>query len=415
MRRQFPLFIAVVVLACASGQSTTGGASAAERERVVNLVPFDLATCFPPKLNLGKTANEYTLQAAFRAARPAIGECLADGKVQNPAAATKGKATIAMDASGTRITVVADGLKPAAISCIENAVRTQLAGVSLPEGAKPLTLDAPIEREPASMVRMGINESSDAVGTIRLALPQWCSCFESLRTQAPPELVGPLVLVRPDIAQYADRMKLPDGGSASKEPVQPALHATEPSGEAAATCVNGQISKLQFKTTPEQLTVPIQILLLNSNASGFAAGSPPLMQFAQLDVVREQRQADAFAALARRQNVANVYDAQVQAYQAAAASKDGNKRKAAGAMVKGLKTGCAELVKADDAYTKALEDESAVEQQAMTLAQTLKAKDPSWADAEKAAQAAVADTQKQIDAAKQLRNANEKACPKEKF
>ncbi len=70
MRRQFPLFIAVFVLACASGQSSTGGASAAERQRVVNLVPFDLANCFPPKLDLGKTANEYTLQAAFRA-RPA--------------------------------------------------------------------------------------------------------------------------------------------------------------------------------------------------------------------------------------------------------------------------------------------------------------------------------------------------------
>ena len=56
-----------------------------------------------------------------------------------------------------------------------------------------------------------------------------------------------------------------------------------------------------------------------------------------------------------------------------------------------------------------------MEQQALTLAQTLKAKDPSWADAEKASAAALADTQKQIDASKQLRTANEKACPKEKF
>lgn len=415
MRRQFPLFAAVFALACAGGQSA-GGASAAERERVVNLVPFDIATCFPTKLNLGKTANEYTLQAAFRAARPAIGECLVDAKVQNPAVATKGKATITMDPSGTTVAVAADGLKPAAVGCIENAVRTQVAGVTLPAGAKPITLDAPIEREPASMVRMGINESSDVVGAIRLALPQWCSCFESLKTQAPPELTGPVVVVRPDIAQYADRMKLADGGSSSKDPVQPALTATEPSGATAASCVNGQIAKLQFKTSPEQLTVPMQILLVNSGASqGLAAGSPPLMQFAQLDVLREQRQAEAFAALARRQNVANAYDAQVQAYQAAASSKDVKKRKAAGAMVKDLKTGCADLVKADDGYTKALEDESTVEQQALTLAQSLKAKDATWTDAEKAAQAAVADTQKQIDAAKQLRNANEKACPKEKY
>ena len=128
MRRQFPLFMTVFVLACASGQSAGGGASAAERERVVNLVPFDLATCFPPKLDLGKTANEYTLQAAFRAARPAIGECLADGKLQSPPAATKGKATIAMDASGTTVTVAAEGLKSDGIHCIESAIRSQLAG-----------------------------------------------------------------------------------------------------------------------------------------------------------------------------------------------------------------------------------------------------------------------------------------------
>jgi len=414
MRRQFPLFTAAFVLACAS--QSTQGAHAAERERVVNLVPFDLGNCFPTKLDLGKTANEYTLQAAFRAARPAIGECLADGKVQNPAVATRGKATIAMDPSGTKVTVTADGLKASAITCIENAVRAQVAGVSLPAGAKPVTLEAPIEREPAAMVRMGVNESSDVVGAIRLALPQWCSCFESLRTQTPPELTGQVVVVRPDVAQYADRFKLPDGGSASKDPVHATLTASEPSGTAAAACVNGQIAKLQFKTTPDQLTIPIQILLLNSSATqGLASNSPPLMQFAQLDVVREQRQAEAFAALARRQNVANVYDAHVDAYQAAANSKDVKKRKSAGAMVKDLKSGCAELVKADDGYTKALEAESAVEQQAVTLAQSLKAKDATWADAEKASQAAVAETQKMIDAAKQLRAANEKACPKEKF
>jgi hypothetical protein len=37
---------------------------------------------------------------------------------------------------------------------------------------------------------MGINEPSDAQGAIRLALPQWCSCFEPIKTQAPPELTA---------------------------------------------------------------------------------------------------------------------------------------------------------------------------------------------------------------------------------
>ena len=188
MRRQFSLLMGTVTglvvlgLACAGGQSAGAAAAAnpAERQRVQNFVPFNVANCFPSKLDLGKTANEYTLQAAFRGARPAINECLVDAKVQNPNAPTKGKATVTIDSSGTTVTVAADGLQPAGSACIEKAIRDQLQGVSAPSKGGPITLDGPIEREPSGMVRMGINEASDVQGTIRLGLPQWCSCFEQL-------------------------------------------------------------------------------------------------------------------------------------------------------------------------------------------------------------------------------------------
>ncbi len=415
MRRQFSLLIATVIMACAGGQST-GTAAPAERQRVQNLVPFDIGNCFPTRLDVGKTANEYTLQAAFRGARSAINECLVDAKVQNPNVATKGKATVSLDSSGTAVTVSSDGLQPTAATCIERAIRSRLEGVAVPSGGKPLTLEGPFEREPSTMVRMGLNEASDVQGAIRLAMPQWCSCFESVKGQAPPELVGPVTLTREDVTKYADRLKAPDGGTVVNKGVVAALQPSDPSGAQLASCLNQRVESLPLKSSSEQLTVPAQVLLVNSNGSAaMPAGVPPPLQFAQLDAVRELRQAEAFAALARRQNVANAYDAQVQAYQAAANSKDAKKRKAAGSMVKELKAGCAGLVKADDEYTKALEGEAAVEQQALTLAQSLKAKEPQWADAEKASSAALADTQKQIDASKQLRAANEKACPKEKF
>jgi len=423
MRRQFSLLIAVVAglvglgLACAGGQTAGGSAATpAERQRVQNLVPFDIANCFPTRLDVGKTANEYTLQAAFRGARPGINECLVDGKVQNPNATTKGKAAISVDGSGTTITVTGEGLQPAANACIEKAIRAQLEGVSLPAGAKPLTLEGPFERDPTSMVRMGLNEASDVQGTVRLAVPQWCSCFESVRTQAPPELAGPVTLTRADVTQYADRLKVADGGQLSNKGVIAALQPSDPSGAQVASCVNQKIEALPLKSTSVELQVPVQVLLVNSGGSPtMPESAPAVMQFTQLDAVREAREAQAFAALARRQNVANAYDGQVQAYQAATKSKDSKKRKAAGAMVKDLMGGCAALVKADDEYTQALENQSAAEQQMATLAQTLKAKDPSWASAETAATSAAADTQKQIDASKQLRTANQKACPKEKF
>jgi hypothetical protein len=415
MRRQFPLFIAVIALACASGQTAGGAATPAERQKIVNLVPFDVANCFPSTLDVGKTANEYTLQAAFRGARPQIGECLADGRNQAPAG-TKGKVTITLDGSGTTVTVTADGLQPAASSCIEKAIRSQLEGVSVPAGGKPITFEGPFERDPRDTVRLGVNESSDVIGNIRLAFPQWCNCFDGIKGRVPPELAGNIDIARADIAQYADRLKLADGGVRGTKPVIAALTSPDPAATQTVACLNDRISSMTFKISNEQLTVPAQFLLVNSGgAEAFSPTAAPLLQFAQLDAVRERRESEAFAALARRQQTANAYDAQVQAYQAAANSKDSKKRKSAGAMVKELKGGCAALVKADDEYTHALETELGVEQQAVTLAQGLKAKDPQWGEAEKASAAAVTDTQKQIDAAKQLRAANDKACPKEKF
>lgn len=415
MRRLFPLSLAVMALGCAGGQSSAS-ANPAERQKVGNLVPFDIANCFPAKLDLGKTANEYTLQAAFRGARPAIQECLLDARVQNSNATTRGKVAISMDGSGTTVAVSGEGLQAGPRSCIDNVIRTQLAGISAAGDGKPVSFEGPFEREPSTMVRMGINEASDVQGTIRLALPQWCTCFEPTRTEPPPEFVGSVTLTREEITKFADRLKAPDGGAVISKPVVASLQASDPSGAPLASCLNQRIETLPLKSSSEQLGVPAQILLVNSNGSlSTPGGVAPPLQFAQLDAVRERRQAEAFAALARRQNVANAYDAQVQAYQAAANSKDAKKRKSASGMVKDLKAGCAALVKADDEYTRALEAEATVEQQAVTLAQTLKAKDPSWSEAEKASLGAMADTQKQIDASKQLRAANDKACPKEKF
>ena len=416
MRRQIPLFIAVIALACAGGQPAGGGtANPAERQKITNLVPFDVANCFPSKLDVGKTANEYTLQAAFRGARPIIGECLVDGKNQSPAG-TKGKATITLDGSATTVAVAADGLQPGASSCVENAIRAQLEGVSAPTGSKPMTFDGPFDRDPRDMVHLGVNESSDVIGSIRLAFPQWCNCFDGIKGRVPPELGGSIDIVRADIAQYADRFRLPDGGVRSTKPVISALTSPDPAATQTVACLNDRINSMSFKITTEQLSVPAQFLLVNSGgAEAFSPTAPPQLQFAQLDAVRERRESEAFASLARRQQTANAYDTQVQAYQAAANSKDSKKRKAAGAMVKELKTGCAALVKADDDYIHALEAEIGVEQQGVTLAQGLKAKDPQWGEAEKASAGAVADTQKQADAAKQLRAANDKACPKEKF
>ena len=413
MRRLCSLF-ALVALACAGGQTGGTAANPAERQKIINVVPFDLGTCFPSKVDLGKTANEYTLQAAFTTAQPAIGECMVDGRnLTDPNAGIKGKLNVSLDANGS--TVTGEGLPPAVQTCAESAIKAQLAGVSLPAGAKPFTLQAPVERDPSSIVRLGVNESSDAEGLIRLALPQMCDCFEAYQTQAPPLISGPVTLVRADYAQYADRLKLPDGGVGTNKTVTSAMQSSDPAGAKSASCVNQKVETLPLKTTSQLLTVPVQIRLVNAGSTQpYSASAEPALQFYQMDAVRARRQGEAVAALTRRQSVANRYDGLVQQYQTGMASKDQKKKKAADMLVPDLKSTCTTLLKADDEYTRAVESQANVEQQAVQLAQTLKSTDPSWAEAEKASTGALTETQKQIEASKQLKASNEKACPKER-
>jgi hypothetical protein len=418
-KRLVLLTLSAVILACAGGQ-TAGGAPAVEsKQRLSNLVPFDLSNCFTKAIELGKPVNEYALQAAFRASRPALQECLTDGRTYDASKPMKGTAAITVDSSGPKVTVAGEGLQPAAQTCIQKAAGAQLANAApLAADAKPVSFTGPFERGAGTAVRLGINEVSDVEGTVRLALPQWCTCFEPYRTKAPPQLSGQIDVVRPEAAKSSDRFKLPDGGVRSTQPVISTLRSSEsePASTQLASCLNQRIEQLQFKTTTDELIVPAQLLLINSNSSEtLSPSAPPLLQFAQLDAVIQQREAESFAQLARRQTVADAYDQNVQRYQAGIKSKDAKKRRAADAMVKDLKSGCAALVRADDDYTHALETQAAVEQKALEMARAFKAKDPSWADAETAAVGAAADTQKQLDASRQLRAANEKACPKEKF
>src|SRR5262249_48294524 len=157
--------------------------------------------------------------------------------------------------------------------------------------------------------------------------------------------------------QHPERFKLPDGGLPALKPVSSAVAG--PPGDATAAkvvgCLNPQVETLPLKAGAEQDISPVQLLLLNSNpADTTPKAAPAPVQFAQLDAVREQRQAEAFAALARRQKAADDYDKLVVAYQTGIKSTDPKKRKAASGMVNALKTGCSTLVKADNDFSKAL-------------------------------------------------------------
>jgi hypothetical protein len=389
------------------------------KDRVVNLVPFDISNCYPHALELTKPTNVFAVQAAFASARSSLQECLTDTRTYDGTKPIHGKVNITVDSSGAKVNASGEGLQPAAKACIEKAVTTQLGTVTpLAADAKPIIFDGPYERGANTGVRLGVNEASDVQGTIRLTLPQWCSCLDDYKTKVPPVVSGPITLTRKDMLQYADRFKLADGGIPKLRLVSAGLAGPpgDATAEKVATCLNAKVETLPLTSTSEQYIAPVQLFLLNSNATDSMGSSlPPPVQFAQLDASREQRRAEAFAALAKRQKAADDYDKSVVRYQTGIKSTDPKKRKAASGMLNELKSGCAALVKADEDFTAALGTQIAVEQKAVELARTLKASDPSWTDAEAAATGAAGDTQKQIDEARQATTANQKSCPKTKY
>ena len=86
--------------------------------------------------------------------------------------------------------------------------------------------------------------------------------------------------------------------------------------------------------------------------------------------------------------------------------------KKAGTMVKALQTSCADLIKQHDLYITALEGEGTIQKDMAGVATALKAKDPSWADAEAASQRAVTNNEALITKAREKRADDQKICPK---
>ena len=57
MRRQFSLLSGAILLACAGSQSATAAGPTEQRQRVQNLTPFDIGTCFPSPVDVSPTST----------------------------------------------------------------------------------------------------------------------------------------------------------------------------------------------------------------------------------------------------------------------------------------------------------------------------------------------------------------------
>jgi predicted Rossmann fold nucleotide-binding protein DprA/Smf involved in DNA uptake len=173
-----------------------------------------------------------------------------------------------------------------------------------------------------------------------------------------------------------------------------------------AACLKQKIMALPAKVKSDELSFPHRFVHFHAQVTESAANLPPELRFYQLEQVRSQRAADAAIAFGTRANAAEAYDAVVTEYK-----KDPKKN---WGLVPKLKESCAALVKAADTWVSALEAQQAVDQATLTLVTELKAKDEGWATVETASQGTLANTQKDLETAKQRRQADEAACPKER-
>jgi hypothetical protein len=406
--RLAPASLALVLLASA------GPASAAPdqppQQKVANVVPFDLAVCFLQPVTVDKPVNEFALSGLWATSRPLVLDCLADTRFYVPGKSPAFKLTLAVSETGYSRTVETDGLTPAGKKCVEDAVGKVSPTIDpLPAGSKPVTYVAQVpELPPREQVRFGINEASDVAGTVRLSLPSLCSCFEPYRTLPDPAPVD----IRVQVTRVPDKFKFPDGGM--PRPVEVTVNDGPP--PAVKSCLNEKLSALKYPTTVDQLLVPYRFLFLDALApSDDVSALPDALKFAQLDAMSGQKAAATQLQLARQVSASTRYNEKVKQYQTLAKSKDKADQKKATAMVKELSTACKELVKQDEVYISTVESEAKLQQDMLTLASSLKAKDPVWTDAEAATQKATASTNTLLAKAKELRATDEKACPKLKY
>jgi hypothetical protein len=395
MLRRLAVASVIITAACASQQKPGGPSqptTVEERLRITNQPYFDVALCHPRQLTLPQPPNQGLLVGALVSTRSQVMECLVDPKNRGPGDTTKAIVKTSVTEQAAAHTVSGENLTPEGQQCIQAVVDKQVPLQPLSKGAQPVEAQAEFvhEKNNSPTVTFGINEGSDFSGTIRLAQQQWCDCYASFTTQAPPSLTAKIKLTK--ASQTAADITFEPSGS------------TE--GEQLATCLKAKIAALPAKLSSDELTFPHRFTHFHSQATEPAASLAPELRFYQLELVRGQRAADAAIAFGTRANAAEAYDAIVTEYK-----KNPNKNYG---LIPQLRERCAALVKAADSWVVALEAQQAVDQQTVALVQELKAKDAAWGEVETASQTSLTNTQKDLETAKQRRQQDEAACPKER-
>lgn len=397
MLRRLVVASVVFTAACAGQQKPAESADTAakpqtteERVRIGNQPAFDVATCFPRELTL-PASNQGVLVGAMLTTRPEVLECLVSPQNRGPAEKTVATVkTTVTDAGGTHA-ITGENLTPTGTQCIQAVVDKLVQPKPLAKGAPPLESTATFEHDTtaSATVKFGVNDGSDFSGAVRLAQQGWCDCYATYKAQTPPVLTSHMTLTK---------------GQPVAEVTFDASGSTE--GDQLAACLKTKIVAVPAKLSTDKLSYPHRFVHFNSGATEAASALPPQLRFFQLEVVRNQRAADAAIAFGARAAAAESFEAVVAKYQK---TKDYK-------LFDELAGKCNALVEAAQGWVKALEAQQAVDQASVALVQELKTTDAEgWTPVETASQTALTNTQKDLTAAQARADADQKACPKKSY
>jgi hypothetical protein len=405
--RRLALLSLLAVAACGAEQ-TSGPESPAqaqpktEQQKIAAVGYFDVATLWPTPPAIPARVNKEVLTGVEVAARPLVMECLVDPKSRGAAQSTRVAVDASLTDAGVDHEITGENLTPAGTACIDGALKkwtAAIAGLNAKAASGPVASHVEYEHvvgvSPA--VTLGVSEASDVAAAVRLALPGWGDCLADWKAAPPRMLKATIKLARP-------------AGSPPPAQTSPAAVAFDPAGDATAekvaACLEGKIAKLMVKTpTSEALQVPYLFRFVHSNVGDPLPGATPEVQFAQFDLVRARRAAEAAIAVGERAAAAGAYDLAVKNYKAKAQPE---------VTVKELKDKCAALLAADDHVVGAMKKQLAIEEATHRFAGEQKAKDPSWAEAEAASAQKMAQAQKDVESFQGFRKSDEGACPKER-
>ncbi|MCL2178020.1 MAG: hypothetical protein FWC28_08955 [Proteobacteria bacterium] len=378
------LLVAPMVLSasCAS-QKTAQGTPSISRQKVENLVHFDVASCQKPSGLVSEITNEESIFGGILSVQPAILECFVPPQNRQGNQNTHVKLSTSVSSQTTLHTVQGENLSPSGVACIEAAL-APLQFQQLPpeetERVASIVINYPAN---SPQVTFGISEVSDVVGHVRLAIGKACHCFASMKN------VG--------IAEVSMALTV-----STRQPAKISLTSNNPNNNAIIACLMPEISKLKLQASRGELVlerVPLQFI--NSTVKDFPAEARLELQFLHADGLRTQNASIHALRSGERVQASTIYNQLLSKHKArlSTAPKD-------------LNISCETLMKADEAWVATIEEKFELDKRIADIAARLRSVDSRWEAAANAASNTVPESRNNLVEAQKTLAFNKNACAK---